>query len=67
LKPILLEDHLSLGLFTLGCVVVISRNSCLKWQFDSLSSSHEAGGEASWLLIAPLVFFLVIAYRWRQR
>jgi hypothetical protein len=29
-KPILLVDHLSLGLFTLGCAAVISRDSCLK-------------------------------------
>jgi hypothetical protein len=34
-KPILLEDHLSLGLFTLGCAVEISRDSCLKWRLDS--------------------------------
>jgi hypothetical protein len=35
LKPILLEDHFSLGLFMLGCAAVISRDSCLKWRFDS--------------------------------
>jgi hypothetical protein len=29
-KPILLVDHLSLGLFTLGCATAISRDSCLK-------------------------------------
>jgi hypothetical protein len=34
-KSILLEDHLSLGLFTFGCAAAISRDSCLKWQFDS--------------------------------
>jgi hypothetical protein len=28
--PILLVDHLSLGLFTLGYAAVISRDSCLK-------------------------------------
>jgi hypothetical protein len=31
----LLEDHFSLGLFTLGWAVAISRDSCLKCQFDS--------------------------------
>jgi hypothetical protein len=30
LKPILLVDHLSLGLFTLGWAAAISRDSCLK-------------------------------------
>jgi hypothetical protein len=29
-KTILLVDHLSLGLFTLGCAAAISRDSCLK-------------------------------------
>jgi hypothetical protein len=33
-KPTLLEDHLSLGLFMLGCAIAISRDSCLKWRFD---------------------------------
>jgi hypothetical protein len=36
-KPSLLEDHFSLGLFTLGCAAAISHDSCLKWQFDSES------------------------------
>jgi hypothetical protein len=31
-----------------------------------LSSSQEAGGEASWLLVAPLVFFSVVVFWWRQ-
>jgi hypothetical protein len=34
-KPSLLEDHFSLGLFMLGCAAAISRDSCLKWRFDS--------------------------------
>jgi hypothetical protein len=34
-KPILLEDHLSLGLFMLGCAAAISRGRCLKGRFDS--------------------------------
>jgi hypothetical protein len=33
----------------------------------SLSSTEEASGEAPWLLIAPLVLFLMIIRRWRQR
>jgi hypothetical protein len=33
----------------------------------SLASSQEASGEASRLLIAPLVLFSVIVCRWRQR
>jgi hypothetical protein len=32
-----------------------------------LSSTQEASGEASWLLIAPLVLFLMIISRWGQR
>jgi hypothetical protein len=28
LKPSLLEDHFSLGLFTLGCAAAISHDSC---------------------------------------
>jgi hypothetical protein len=34
-KPSLLEDHFSLGLFTLGCAATIFHDSCLKWRFDS--------------------------------
>jgi hypothetical protein len=32
-----------------------------------LSSTQEASGEASWLLIAPLVLFTMIIRWWRQR
>jgi hypothetical protein len=35
LKPILLVDHLSLGMFTLGCAAVISHDSYIKWRLDS--------------------------------
>jgi hypothetical protein len=33
----------------------------------SLGSTQEASGEASRLLIAPLVLFSMIICRWRQR
>jgi hypothetical protein len=39
----------------------------VKVRYRSLGSTQEASGEASRLLIAPLVLFSVITYRWRQR